>query len=93
MYYITYICVGDSRQNVPGYQGPYSEGPQVLKEPYSDPLSSHQLYPGMYFPPQGGQTKNPFNYDFTIGIRQIALLVQKFSIKNIPIADETWPKS
>jgi hypothetical protein len=89
MYYITYICVGDSRQNVPGYQGPYNEGPQVLKEPYSDGLSSHQLYPGMYFPPQGGQTKNPFNYDFTIGIRQIALLVQQFSIKNIPVADET----
>jgi hypothetical protein len=83
MYYITNIFAGDSRQNVPGYQGAYSEGPQVLKEPYSDGLSSHQLYPGMYFPPQGGQTKNPFNYDFTIGIRQIALVVQHFWKKHI----------
>jgi hypothetical protein len=38
-----------------------------------DPLSNHQLdsgseqYPGMYFPPENGLTKNPFNYDFTIG--------------------------
>jgi len=69
---------------VPGYQGPYSEGPQVLKEPYSDGLSSHQLYPGMYFPPQGGHTKNPFNYDFTIGIRKVALVGKQFWINHNP---------
>ena len=74
-----FFATGDSRQNVPGYPGGGGgRDPLTNHKPYGggggEPLSNHKLYagsdlyPGMYFPPESGQPKNPFNYDFTIGI-------------------------
>ncbi len=60
---------GDSRQNVRTQGRPYAEEDyQGPKNQGVSQLSNHQLYPGMYFPPEHGPAKNPFNYHFTIGM-------------------------
>lgn len=45
----------------PSFQDPSLRDPS-LRDP-----SLGSTYPGMYFPAEEGEDKNPFNYDFTIG--------------------------